>query len=394
MVTETLWVLAQSDPPWLPHHIVLATTATGASIYRQGDAERDLAPLLGADGRLAALWREIGRTQPVPTVELLVPACGPDEIHDLRADAEVELFAELLLERVAALTADPTSELHLSLAGGRKTMSVLAGQVLSLLGRPQDRLTHVLVSPATLEHRPDFWWPGDGSPLSAEAQVHLHEVPYVRARAWVDVDRILAGAPGERFRTAIARTNLALHEPQVIVDLARASLILGPLEIRLAPQEIALLAMIAIATRRGETIGDARGWDALDRKRRAPTLDGNLERGTQLWAWLTAAADMRSMLADGPSIGFFAFDRRVATLSQAVDFASQIGPPLSRLRRKLRLGVPPALADRILLPRGMATAIAADRWEVRIPEDLADHPACPPEARAHRQRPPVAAPGS
>lgn len=392
VVTETLWALARSDPPWLPDRIVLATTAAGARIYREGHAGRGLAPLLGAGGRLAALWRDIGCGQAEPNVEMLVPGHGPETLLDLRTAADAELFAEVLLERIAALTADKSSELHVSLAGGRKTMSVLTGQVLSLLGRPQDRLSHVLVSPASLEHRPDFWWPGDGSPMSAEAQVHLHEVPYVRARAWVDVDRILVGPPGERYRTAILRTNLALDEPVAIVDLVQSALVLGPVQVHLAPQEAAVMAMIAIAATRGETLGDASGWDASDRKHRAPTLAGDRERGTQLWAWLTAAAECRSLYRDVAFVSFAEFDRRVATLSQCVDFASQIGPPLSRLRGKLRQNVPPALAERLLLPRSMASRISPDRWRVRIPDDLAEHPACPPGARAYPQRQALADP--
>jgi hypothetical protein len=44
-----------------------------------------------------------------------------------------------------------------SIAGGRKTMSFYLGAALSLFGRPQDKLYHVLVTPE-FESHPDFYW--------------------------------------------------------------------------------------------------------------------------------------------------------------------------------------------------------------------------------------------
>ena len=48
---------------------------------------------------------------------------------------------------IRAFTADPESALHVSIAGGRKTMGFFLGYALSLYGRAQDKLSHVLVSP-------------------------------------------------------------------------------------------------------------------------------------------------------------------------------------------------------------------------------------------------------
>ncbi|MDN5870238.1 MAG: CRISPR-associated ring nuclease Csm6 [Nitrococcus sp.] len=90
-------------------------------------------------------------------------------------------------------TADPSSALHLSLVGGRKSMGFYAGYGLSLLGREQDELSHVLVSPPFESNR-EFFYPArdsriiftddaDRRPLDAsEAEIILVRIPFVRLR--------------------------------------------------------------------------------------------------------------------------------------------------------------------------------------------------------------------
>ena len=56
--------------------------------------------------------------------------------------------ADFITEQVRQITADPAASLHVSIAGGRKTMGFYAGYALSLFGRAQDQLSHVLVSPS------------------------------------------------------------------------------------------------------------------------------------------------------------------------------------------------------------------------------------------------------
>jgi CRISPR-associated protein (TIGR02584 family) len=59
---------------------------------------------------------------------------------------------------VRELTADPDCAIHASIAGGRKTMGFYLGYALSLFGRPQDRLSHVLVS-SPFESNQNFFYP-------------------------------------------------------------------------------------------------------------------------------------------------------------------------------------------------------------------------------------------
>ncbi|WP_194745343.1 CRISPR-associated ring nuclease Csm6 [Thermaurantiacus tibetensis] len=386
VVTETLWALSHRDPPWLPDRILLATTARGAEVYRNGrsDARGVLPPLLGAGGRLAELWRQLAPGRPLPEPKVLVPEGPHGPIEDLRTEAEVEAFAETLLKAVAGVTAGQEGELHLSLAGGRKTMSFLAGQVLSLLARPQDVLSHVLIEPASLEFRPDFWWPGDGSPGSEDAQVGLHQVPFLRARAWVDPETILAGPEGSRFRAAIARANLGLADPDVALDLSTCRVEAGGLSVTLTPREAAALALVFVAAKRGVELDSYRAG-----RKTLPMLDGKREAARRLWAWLVAATDLPAILQgdrveedDGHVPPHRYLAHQIDRLAADCTYSGAIGPGISRARDRLRNAFSPALADRILTSKPPSTRLPPGRITVRVPAALATHPDRPPEVEA------------
>ena len=55
-------------------------------------------------------------------------------------------------------TLDDDTQLMVSIAGGRKTMGYYAGYALTLFGRHQDQLSHVLVS-EEFEGNRDFFFP-------------------------------------------------------------------------------------------------------------------------------------------------------------------------------------------------------------------------------------------
>ena len=63
---------------------------------------------------------------------------------DVRTDQQTQDAANYLLAQVAKLTLDHTSAVHASIAGGRKSMGALLTQVMSLVGRQQDTISHVL----------------------------------------------------------------------------------------------------------------------------------------------------------------------------------------------------------------------------------------------------------
>lgn len=152
IVTETLYALAHATPAFIPSEIHLLTTSEGARLAK--------AALLHADGgqfhALLADYPGIGR--PAFDEGSIQVITGPDgqPLADIRTPEENAAAADCITALVAGLTRDEHAALHVSIAGGRKTMGFYLGYAFSLYARPQDRLSHVLVS-SPFENHPEFF---------------------------------------------------------------------------------------------------------------------------------------------------------------------------------------------------------------------------------------------
>ena len=143
IVTETLYALAVGqDTPWVPDEIHLITSCEGAERAR-------LSLLDPVAGQFHALCRDYPSLAtasfPPGNIHLIRDGAG-QPLSDIRTPEDNALAADTIHAVVRSLTEDPDTELHVSIAGGRKTMGFFLGYALSLFGRPQDRLSHVLVS--------------------------------------------------------------------------------------------------------------------------------------------------------------------------------------------------------------------------------------------------------
>jgi len=187
IVTETLYALAHADRPFLPTEVHLITTAEGARLAKAAL----LHPDGGQFGALQADYPALAATSfDAANIHLIA---GPDEqpLADIRTPAENARAADAITALMAQLTRDDAAALHVSIAGGRKTMGFYLGYAFSLYARVQDRLSHVLVS-APFESLPDFFFPPalprrlttrDARHIdTAEAVVTLAEIPIVRLR--------------------------------------------------------------------------------------------------------------------------------------------------------------------------------------------------------------------
>ena len=256
VVTETFYALAVAAPPeerFVPTEIVVVTTSEGAERVR-------LQLLSDEPGWLRRLVRDYG-LPPVRFDESRVRVLAGENgcpIDDIRDPAANEAAADLILDTVRELTADPDCAVHASMAGGRKTMSYYLGYAMSLCGRPQDRLSHVLVDPP-FEGHPDFFYPaprqrvifsvGDQRPLDAsKARVQLADIPFVPMRHAVEarLDR-----PGVRFRDLVAAARRAVGPPELVVDLRGRRVRAGGVVVRLSPSVLALYAVFARRAKEG-----------------------------------------------------------------------------------------------------------------------------------------------
>jgi hypothetical protein len=158
---------------------------------------------------------------------------------------------------VQQLTADPDSSLTVSLSGGRRTMTFYAGYALSLFGRAQDRLTHVLVDEEYFFHREFFYPPPrsvwvvreDGSGFDAsKVEVTLAEIPFVRLREGLPQD-LLQGSSS--FSDTIAAAQRRLNPVQVLLDWKRAALMCGGIPVLMQPVQLAFYAWMLERLSRG-----------------------------------------------------------------------------------------------------------------------------------------------
>lgn len=249
VVTETIWALAQREPPAAPQEIVLLTTAQGEAVAHR---------LLPA--ALTELSAQLGVA--LPPLEILQMRDRTRRmLDDIVSADDNQAAADAITAAIRAATADPDVQLHVSIAGGRKTMSCLAGMALSLFGRAQDQLTHVLVD-ERFQARQDFFFPPDPPrrlPLpdgatvdTRDCRVVLAEIPFVRLRGQWRAETI-----GASYAAAVEAAQAALLPPVIELDTRSATARFGAIPCRLTPSLFGVLLWFAERARRGE---DALLW--------------------------------------------------------------------------------------------------------------------------------------
>jgi len=254
VVTETLYALARRPDPYIPDEIHLITTIDGEILARKTLLDRET----------GELWRLV-RDLSLPLTPGQVCLSGllsrdGEKLPDIRTVEENEDAADGILGKIRELTSDPDTTVHVSMAGGRKTMGFYAGYALSLFGRPQDRLSHVLISP-TFEFVPDFFYPSlrpnekiirtaNGDLLDAyDATVTLAEIPLVYIRHGLPSD-LLQGEVG--FSESVRTVQKAFRSPELLIDIKERRIRVGGKIISLSPTQLSFLAWFALRRINGE----------------------------------------------------------------------------------------------------------------------------------------------
>ena len=194
VLTNAVWALAHGEKPVVPDAIVVFITKNGKTLLKKelfdDGVWADMLKSLASEGIDIEGKLIFGETS-----IRSIPDVRGNEIDDLRTGDDNLRAADFMLGELRKYTEDNGTELHVSIAGGRKTMSALLFSCMSLLGREQDRVYHVLLPPA-LEGgvTPTFYYPKCGTTYTAwgtgkkykskDLQCELFEVPFVRMRGW------------------------------------------------------------------------------------------------------------------------------------------------------------------------------------------------------------------
>ncbi|MCB1968409.1 MAG: TIGR02584 family CRISPR-associated protein [Candidatus Accumulibacter sp.] len=248
IVTETLYALAvaPSNAPFVPTEVHLITTRGGAEKAR-------LALLSDEPGWFHRLCQDYALPKiqfSAETIHVLKEADGRS-LEDIRSPEDNRRAADGITALIRQFTSDPDCALHVSIAGGRKTMGFFLGYALSLYGRPQDQLSHVLVS-QPFESSIGFYYPTPSSRIiempggrlvdSAEAEVTLAELPFVSLRHGLP-DALLTGLAS--YNETVEAARRAIAPARLQIDLATRRVEAGGKVFSLPPAELALLSVFA-----------------------------------------------------------------------------------------------------------------------------------------------------
>ncbi len=276
ILTETIWALAHEEEPVIPNRVVVVTTRTGRNslIERLFTAQEQFGGRCVWDAlrdslreSLATKGLDIGaRLRFGSTAEDIVVLTGVEptnnrshELDDLRTREDNEAAASHLLERVRQFTADAENTLITSVAGGRKTLGALLYGCMTLAGRPQDRVTHVLVS-EPYETLPDFFYPAQpGGPVKARdgglyppqnAKVDLADIPFVPLANLIGSQL----SAGQGFASLVEQATSSVGERigaemRLEIETSRTEIRVSGSVIRLSAIEQSIMLLIAEAAK-------------------------------------------------------------------------------------------------------------------------------------------------
>ena len=267
VVTETLYALV-TEKGFIPTEIQVITTEQGKN--------KLLEALLGIEGgrkeRKGALQEFIedyGEKYGFSSIHFdescihIITNERGQNLPDIRTPEENEHAANSIVQLVGNLCQDEEMQLHVSIAGGRKTMGFFMGYALSLYGREQDSLSHVLVD-SQYESLTSFYYPkpyphlinkNDGTQIDAkDGKVMLAEIPWVR---------LGLGVPEDLKQQTISYSD-SVKNAQALLDMPSLTF-LSPMEergvmfgtklLKLAPRGYALLLSLVLAKKQGWNVG-------------------------------------------------------------------------------------------------------------------------------------------
>lgn len=354
VITEAAWSLArQHYPPLVPSKVEVIATGVGEAYGRAqllGEPRTD--PISGqpvpevADRWSTFCQETFGHYVPI---RFNCPTVGGQPLADITGIDADRRFADLCYRLVAEHTAPDQPPLIGSMAGGRKTLGAHLMTAFAVYARPQDRLIHVLVHPASAERDPQFFYPHPGT----DVRVHRVDVPFPRLRTV-----ITAGSAADPVRDALARgvdlrDLLAVVQP--LLDAERTpdtfalslrnghALLTASLSgeeisvVRLTPAEAATFLVVANQLEREDDsfrLDALIGSAAIETQRMAVLAACN--RFEPLRPWSTPAdvskaiSRLNRSLARSPLIArFFSVESDVMTEATYYRWAEPLSAPLS-----------------------------------------------------------------
>lgn len=249
VLTETVWAMATGPERVVPDRIVAVTTRPGAELLRRklfSDGhwgrmkERLMESGCDLEGKLR--FGDTGNS-----IRVFTGRTEEIELDDIRTKDDSAAVAEFFMELIRGFTENEAIRLIVSIAGGRKTTSALLHSVMTLLGRAEDTITHILVDDPWMT-QPDFLYPGcegsfkdtqtDAVLNSADATLTIAEVPFVPLRYLFKKELDRSAGSYLELMTRLQKQSISVKEDLFVqVDTRRGVINVSGKEIALSPNE-------------------------------------------------------------------------------------------------------------------------------------------------------------
>lgn len=242
IVTETLYKLAvDAKNPFIPHEVHIITTQKGANRVKETLLANN--EMLGHFAQLCADYHLPAIAFTTEHIHLIEDTEG-NFINDSESSKHNRIAADFITQTVRTFTEDDDTAVHVSLAGGRKTMSYYMGYALSLYGRMQDNLSHILVN---IEfNNTDFFYPRPNNVADKEATIILSDIPYVRMRCQVP-NALLEGDVG--FQQTVDKIQHFNEPASIKLYFKNRYIVLNGLAVKVSPREFALYFFFCLRQR-------------------------------------------------------------------------------------------------------------------------------------------------
>ena len=268
VLTETVWALCHQKEPVVPDEIVVLITKSGR--------ERLCSELLSGE---KSVWQQMlsalrsekinieGKLIFGETSIRVIPDAQGNGAWDLRSGEDNLRAADFMLRELRQYTESSDTIVLASIAGGRKTMSALLFSCMSLLGREDDKVFHVLLPPEFEGGvEPPMYYPVKGVTYtnlrtgkqyrSDKYQSELFEVPFVRMRGWY-LKHFKSIPPS--YRTLVSRVQNAappaVTYPDVEIDAWNCWVTLDGLPLQLSRACFAVLILLSSGVKPSELHG-------------------------------------------------------------------------------------------------------------------------------------------
>ena len=255
IVTETLWFLRTKEKIQI-EAVYIITTSRGSEVAWKKLGGKD-----GAINRFCVEY-QIEPSSIAFTKDHIIVIRNEDNValDDIRSTADNHYLQAQMLGFIKRLTSEPTNTLHCLIGGGRRTMSAHMLLALTLYGREQDRLTHILVQEEFETNEDFFYPPKTNQPIairgsdrrlkvmhSNDHNLQLADIPVIRLRSLL----------GEDSQTLKDIEQLTRHlqkkienlpppaQPELVIDLNRGVISFNGQKIALQSFRAALFSYYA-----------------------------------------------------------------------------------------------------------------------------------------------------